>query len=284
LCGCSTKVEITSFSDEAFVEKNLPVFINTKNSSYPLLTQALKTELEKQIKKDGFSIDEQNASYYLDFELISHDKFAYRRYEPVYNYSHVRCNSNKECYTVPVITYIPCLDISESIYVVVNASDKNTNETKEFPIINKSFSDNCYYGFRFSNSFHHDMFLNDSIDRENIKIVAAKIKQSIFPVKTIQKEKLLDEVKSINLSQSEMEAFKKSYEFASKRSYKEAILGFENLKESISDKIPYEIYFNLGLLYEHENDLDKALQNYQSISNAQNHTKRVYIKKRYEKK
>ncbi|MDR3177686.1 MAG: hypothetical protein LBT96_01755 [Campylobacteraceae bacterium] len=287
LCGCSAKLEILSLSDGAFVKENLPVFISMKNSSYPLLSEEIKSELEKQIKKDGFTIDEQNASYYLNMELLSHDKSAYYRYEPIYGYSYLRCVPNGKCYKVPAVKYIPCVDVSETIYIMIDAFDKSTNETKEFPLTNRSFADNCHYGFRFSNGFNSDTFLLNTINKESIKLLAARIKENIFPIKTIQKEKLLDEIKSAELSQKEIDIFKKSYKMASDENYKEAILGFENLKDMINSEIPYEIYLNLGLLYEYIGDLDKALENYkyltQKMPETENYIKRIYVKKRYEK-
>jgi hypothetical protein len=284
LCGCSTKLEIISLNDKAFIEENLPIFIDAKNNSYPFLSEAIKAELEKQIEKDGFIIDKKNASYHLNFELLSYDKSTYHRYEPVYGYSHMRCTPNGECYYIPIIKYIPCFDISETIHVVVDASNKNTNETKKFPLTSKNFADDCHYGFRLLNSFASDTFLLDSISKESIKLLATKIKQSIFPIRTIQKENLLNKVKSMKLSQNEMEIFKQSFKLASKKDYKNAILGFESIKDMMGGKTPYEVYLNLGLLYEYIGDLDKALQNYEYLPQRENYAKRIYTKRRYEKK
>jgi hypothetical protein len=284
LCGCSTKLEIISLSDKAFIEENLPISIDMKNGSYPFLNEAIKAELEKQIEKDGFTVDEKNASYHLDIELLSHDKLAYHRYEPVYSYSHIRCTPNGECYRFPIVRYIPCLDVSETIYVMLDVSNKNTNETKKFPLTSKNFANNCYYGFRLSNSFGSDTFLLDNVNKENIKLLAAKIKQSIFPIRTVQKENLSNKVKSMELSQSEIEIFKQSFKLTSKRDYNNAILGFESLKDTMGNETPYEIYLNLGLLYEYTGDLDKALQNYEYLPQKENYIKRIYVKKRYEKR
>ncbi|MDR1007260.1 MAG: tetratricopeptide repeat protein [Campylobacteraceae bacterium] len=283
--GCATKVEIVSFTDDAFVKENLPISIDVANNPYPLLSEAIKNELEKQIIKDDFLINEQNASYLLDLELLSHDRFAYRRYEPSYHYSSIKCAPNGECYRIPRVVYVPCLDVTDSIHVVVRALNIHTNETKELPITSREFADSCHnrlHGFGF------DMFLADNVKRENIILLAKKIKSMILPVKTIQKERLSDEIKSTRLPQSEAEIFEQSLKSASKKRYEEAILGFEKLKKPTTSETPYEIYLNLGLLYEHEGDLDKALQNYQYLMQimpeAKNYIKRVLVKKRYEKK
>ncbi|MDR1285228.1 MAG: hypothetical protein LBJ88_03400 [Campylobacteraceae bacterium] len=283
--GCATKVEIVSFTSDAFVKENLPISIDIKNNSYPLLSKVIKNELEEQIIRDDFLISEQNASYLLDLELLSHNRFAYRRYEPFYDYSSIKCAPNGECYRIPRVVYVSCLDITDSIHVMVRAFNIHTNETKELPIISREFADSCYNRLH---SFGFDMFLADNVKRENIILLAKKIRSTVFPIKTVQKERLLDEVKSTQLSKSETEIFEQSLKAVSQKSYKEAILGFEKLKKPTSDETPYEIYLNLGLLYEHEWDLDKALQNYQyltqTIPEAKNYIERVLVKKRYEKK
>ncbi|MDR0407532.1 MAG: hypothetical protein LBH45_01235 [Campylobacteraceae bacterium] len=286
--GCSAKVEIVSFSDGAFVEENLPVSIHVKNSLYPILSRTIKSELEKQIIKDGFSINEQNASYRLDLEMLSYDRFAYRRYEPSYHYSDIRCTPNGECYRIPRVVYTPCLDVTDSIHVTLKASKTYTNETKEFPIVSREFADGCRYGLNYSYGFGPDIFLADNLKQENILLLVKKIKNTIFPIITIQKEKLSSEIKSIHISENEAKIFKQSIKAASKENYKEAILGLEKLKETINNEVPYEIYLNLGLLYEHGGDLDKALQNYQyltqTVPEIKNYVKRVLVKKRYEKR
>jgi tetratricopeptide (TPR) repeat protein len=277
-------LEIASFDDRAFIEENLSISVDTKSSPYPFLTEAIKAELERQIEKDGFTIDEQNASYRLGLELLSHDKSVYYNYEPIYGYSHIKCTPNKECYRIPIVKYIPCLNISKNIHLMVSAFDMHKNKTEEFPLTDKQFANNCHYGLGSSYGFSSDVFLSNSINRENIISLAKKIKNSLFPVKTIQKEKLLDEVKSVELSQNEIEIFKKSYKMASEKKYEEAIFGFEELKQLTSGEIPYEIYLNLGFLYEYTGDLDKALQNYEHLSDAEEYIKRIHVKKRYAKK
>ncbi|MDR1460450.1 MAG: hypothetical protein LBI78_02260 [Campylobacteraceae bacterium] len=286
--GCATKVEIISFTDGAFIDENLPIYIDAENNSYPFLSEAIKNELEKQIIKDGFLISEQNASYRLDLKLLSHDRFAYRRYEPSYYYSNIKCTPNGECYRIPRVVYVPCLDVTDSIHVVLKTSNLHTNETKEFPITSREFADNCRNGLNYSYGFGSDIFLANNVKHENIILTAKKIKDTIFPIKTMQKEKLLSEIKSTQLSQEKIEIFEQSFKAASKKSYGEAILGFEKLKELTNNETPYEVYLNLGLLYEHEEDLDKSLQNYQYLiqimPESENYIERVLIKKRYEKK
>jgi tetratricopeptide (TPR) repeat protein len=284
LSGCAARLEIVSLNDGAFIEENLPVSIDTKNSSYPFLAEAIKTELELQIKKDGFTVNEQNTSYRLSIELLSYDKSIYRRYEPVYDYSNIRCISDKECYRIPTIVYIPCLNISKSIHVMIGAFNVYTNKTKEFLLTDKKFADNCHYGFGSLYSFNSDILLSNSLKQESIISLAKKIKYSLFPTKTVRKEKLLDEIKSTELSQNEMEIFKKSYEMASGKKYEEAIFGFEQLKQLMDNKTPQEVYMNLGLLHEYIGNLDEALRNYEYLSNAEEYKKRVQVKKRYEKK
>lgn len=289
--GCAAKVKIHELSDGAFIENNKPVFISSDENMFPLFNQAIINNLSLEIKQDGFLIDNKNFGYTINIATTSHDQFITRNFEPVYKY-HKYCDKSGNCYYSPRVYYVPCIDIFSSTLLHVNATNIEKNSTINFVVNNKEFANNCYRlgnDFGYYNNYgyygYYDKYLYDSLNKDNIKAIVRKIKNSIFPIKTVKTETLYKKIESINASKETGDLFALGYSNVKNEKYIEAINIYENIKNQITT-LPNELLFNLGVLYEYLGNLDKSLENYnlldESVVNKNSFIKRVTIKKRYE--
>ena len=295
LAGCTPKIKIYELSDNAFIENNKPVTILSNDNLFPLFNQMIINELSSQIKYDNFLVDSRNFGYIINIETKNHDQFISRNYEPVYKYQRY-CDRDGNCRYIPRVYYIPCIDIFSSTILYVNATNIEKNNTMSFSINNREFANNCnrfesdfgYYNHNYYGYYsYYDRYLFDNLNQDNIKAITKKIKDYIFPIKTINEEVLYKKIESVSVAKDIDDIFTLGYNNFKNKNYSKAINIYEKIRNSF-DILPDELLFNLGALHEYFGDLTLALDNYNLLSenfiNKNRYTKRVSIKMRYENK
>lgn len=298
--GCAAKVKIYELSDGAFVENNKSIFLssNENENMFPLFNRVIMNNLSSEIKQDGFLIDNKNFGYTINVATKSHDQFttkSSRQVVDVYEHCYYDYDGTRhiqKCVTVTDVYDVPCINISSSTLLNINATNIDKNSTINFVVNNKGSASNCI-GFRLFQLFNNDESLYDSLNKDNIKAIVRKIKNSIFPIKTVKTETLYKKIESINASKETGDLFALGYSNVKNEKYIEAINIYENIKNQITT-LPNELLFNLGVLYEYLGNLDKSLENYnlldenfvrilgRSYVSKESFIKRVTIKKRYE--
>ncbi|MFV0482151.1 MAG: tetratricopeptide repeat protein [Campylobacteraceae bacterium] len=291
--GCAQKLEIYSLSDNAFVDTPEAVLIQSDTIFFPMFTSAVIDELTNQVIKDGFSVNPYDFTYVIKLKTLENRQVAHRQYEPVYRYYRY-CDANGYCYVVPRVYYVPCVDIMSSTVIGVNAVNIKTSQEINFVVNNKDFAGDCnsfrssYYDYPYWGSYYYpDRFLLEGLSRENLRKITTKIKNSIFPIRTETKEKLYSKIESQKVSSDINVAFENSLNSVKNKDLQNATKPLINIKNVLHVNTPFEVYYNLGLIYEKLGNLSLAYENYLLLDdNNENKTKflnRILGKMKYEK-
>lgn len=302
--GCSTKIQVNNIDNNSLIKnKNESVLVSSLNND--IITKNFVNEINKELHFDNIYLNppydyeinlrllnhytnienyEKNTELYIkedmcnniDFNNKDNKNIIFNKDKVKYTYIDKNNKVNEYCYK-KIIKTETCYKI-ETISNLNFTSKINELHLNDYITYNeKSYKEYCNINIKDNNILENYKKDNIDLNTNNLK---KKLLDYIRPNIDIISLSIYQNINSFKITKQENDAFDNINKLIEENKLKKALeelLILSNYFDNKYNKIPFEINFNIALIYESLKEYDLAKEYYSKIKdiNIEKHIERI---------